>query len=429
MRVLFLTHAHLKKDGLSPVSCERADGFAYIWKKELEWDLDIVHTLGTKWYGPWGGGETLGCRIIEIDPNRLLFEQRKFVNLFSEKVKKLDFYGILITAIERLYTHLSIRLQWLSLDFVKARLWGGKIHEALGDKKYDFIFLSVGNGDEYLMEAGFVISKKLNTPLVIDFRDLYAYHHAGADLPDDRVQKRKKYELKIFKQAILISTPQSQDVEILNTYSSVKVLHVSHCYYVDPTWKVEMRKNPTFTITYIGKLYSNGEGYPLFLKFVAAVQSQYGSQMRVKVFTNEPEKLEADLTRMNLMDSVDVFGWQPLNLIWAELLRSDMILIYNQKISGGRSLLPTKSFISAASGAPLLFLYSYFDTAVSDFLLKYKCGVQTESVDEAMVELDRIWASRKDKSTNSLNLSIPTRKEVSLNFAAEILKLDLSKAS
>lgn len=423
MRALFLTHAHLQKNGLSPVSCERADGFAYIWAKELGWDLDIVHSLGTDWVGPWKEGKGLNSQIIIINPNRLLFEGERVVNLFLKKVRSLDFYGVLITIIERLYIHLSIRLNWLSLDFVKARFWGKKIYKILSDRKYDFIFLSVGNGDEYLMETGFVISKRSNTPLIIDFRDLYAHHHAGSDLPVRRILKKKEYELKIFERTILLSTPQFQDVEIMKTYAGVKVLHVSHCYHVDPTWKVDRQMNSIFTITYTGKLYPNGEGYGLFLKFVAAVQFKYGFQARIKVFTNEPEQLELDLKRNNLIDCVEVYGWQPLDVIWGELVRSDVILIYNSKIIKGRNLLPTKSFISAASGSPILFLYSYLDLAVSDFLLKYKCGIQTHSVEDALLELDKIYILRNCGHKKNFNSYVPTRKDVSLSFAQEILKL------
>src|ERR1700744_5014948 len=68
MKVLSLTHAQLNLEGLSPVSCERADSIVGTWADRLSWDIDVIHTANAKWPGIWPGGKGLKINIITATP-------------------------------------------------------------------------------------------------------------------------------------------------------------------------------------------------------------------------------------------------------------------------------------------------------------------------------------------------------------------------
>lgn len=418
MKVLALTHAHLDKAGLSPVSCERADGFVYTWIMRCKWAVDIVYTKDTKWGGPWGNGIGLNANVITVSPGSLMISEGSFKYRIKSCFKEFRIGELMQMFGERVYAQLCFYFPLPKVSFLKARFWASTISKCLVDK-YDFIFVSSGRGDEYLLETGFRLSKKLSIPLVIDFRDLFSAHHDAQRFTIKQRIQFKKYERKIFERTVLISTPQLQDVDLLSTYAGTSVIQVSHSYYIRPEWNNDVQEPNEFCITYTGKLYASSPGYRLFLDFVRAINLRF-KRVFFQIFTDQPEAIQKDVNTKNLKNVV-ISSWKTPQEIWRHLRQARVVLIYNSSVGEGRSLLPTKAFISAATGNKILFLYSYFDQAVENFVQEYNCGIQVQSVDNAVKWFERNYVDTT-MELKKLNELIPERLMVSYQFGLSIEK-------
>jgi hypothetical protein len=416
LKVLALTHAQLNSNGLSPVSCERADGFVFAWVTRCKWQVDIIYTEGTIWAGPWADGVGLPVNVIHVSPTDLIFQSESFRFQIKFYLRALKFKQFFLLLIERFYSQMCFYFPLPKLPFFKARLWANKVVRKL-HTDYDLIFVSSGRGDEYLLETGYRLSKLISAPLVIDFRDLFSEHHDKSRFNEVQRRNFKNFELKVFKRTLLISTPQAQDVELLSAYATPPVVQVPHSYYILPEWEQNLEAPTEFVVSYAGKLYSDSDGYKLFLDFIKIINSKY-KKVFFKVFTNEVNVINTDIKKYDLTN-ISVFSWQTPDLIWREMRKSRLSLIYNSSVAEGRNLLPTKAIMSAATGNSVLFLFSYYDKAVAGFLATYNCGGQFTTIDKAIEWFEELY-KKSDLTIKQINLSLPERMEVGYNFGLSI---------
>ena len=151
MKVLALTHAHLHPDGLSPVSCERADSIVGAWAERLNWDVDVVYTSGTKWRGIWPEGQGLKVNIsIQDAPQEL---RMGAADLFSTTLQTLINKRQFASAASLVNKRVGKRLRKLISkagfalphDLMIAKKWGLFLSRAddIKSQRFDFVFVCV----------------------------------------------------------------------------------------------------------------------------------------------------------------------------------------------------------------------------------------------------------------------------------------------
>jgi|GEM_PF-1783177 len=437
MKVLALTHAHLNKQGLSPVSCERTDSITGSWGKKLNWDVDVIHTEHTKWPGIWPNGNRLKINIIKVVPSenlmitgvqpmfskslKALVDKKKFASIFSLIARRVG---------KRLRHSLAGKGFLLPSDMIKGQKWGKHILtiKDIHKKKYDFIFVSVGHGDEYLLETALVISNGLNVPMIVDFRDLWSDHHDPKRFNEQQKKLIRKYELRLLHKTILVSVPQKVEVSFLKKWVKMPVYQLSHSAYIEKDWEEGKIISDEFRMLYSGKLYAAAPGLDMFLQLIKELSAApLYKQIRCYFFVDDPETLKKKVQQYEISDNVVINGWVSPSELWAHTRSAHLLVIPDPGISEDHPLFPTKTFQYAYSGRQILCLFRYKNEEMDELLKNYDAGKSFTNIADAKKWVEKLsFETSQYEALPSLR-KIPLREDIAVEYALFIEQLLLKK--
>jgi hypothetical protein len=430
MRVLALTHAHLHPEGLSPVSCERADSLVGTWSNELGWEVDVVYTHGSQWGGIWPDGKGLNVNIIDQRaPDNLMMSRKS--ELFSTQVKALvakkEFARLLPLALSQIAKRtrklLSDNGLAIPYQFVKAKKWGAALAHipSIKQAKYDFIFACVGNGDEYLLQTALTLSENLGLPMVVDFRDLWSDHHDPKRFTDKQRKIIRRLEQRLLKNTVLLSVPQKPMVKRLEETTKIPVHLTTHGAHVEPEWSDGHVVSDEFRLLYAGKLYPGGPGLIMLLELLQAISREKTEKpVRCHFYVDDVAALSKLVEERNITSHVVIHSWVSPAAIWEQMRSAHLLITYDSGLSMSMPLLMTKAYQYAHSGRPILALYKYDNSSYDEFFKQYNAGKIFYDVQDAATWVKMISASENQYKLMPTFGRVPMREQVAAEFGLRI---------
>ena len=436
MKVLALTHAHLNPDGLSPVSCERADSITGTWAEKLNWDVDVIHTKNTKWRGIWPEGKGLKINIIdeESPQNFMMGEPQLFSTVLKKHLTKgkiKDAFTLVSNRITK-RTRISLAARGLVLPYELAigEKWGQYLltTNSLNSKKYDFIFACVGYGDEYLLQTALVLSKQLNIPMVVDFRDLWSEHHEPHRFTAEQRALIRKHEIKLLKNTVLISVPQKHMKALLERWTNIPVYLLSHSAYVGKDWADGKVVNNEFRMLYAGKLYAQGPGLKMLLEFIKKLSAaKLDIPFKCYFFVDDTATLKKIVSSYGIADFISVNEWVSPSALWGNLRSAHLLLIPDSGVAEHFPIIPTKAFQYAYTGQQILCLLEYKNDEMQEFLDEYDAGLASTNIDEAVKWTKELAQEQTQYNSLPPLRNIPLRENLAMQFGEYIEKAIVKK--
>ena len=432
MNVLALTHAHLTADGLSPVSCERADSVTGTWAGKMGWNVDVIHTKNTKWRGIWPGGKDLKINIITADaPKELMMgEPQLFSTQLKAHLAKKNIGGAASLVGSRIVkrTHIALTQKGILMPYELklAEKWADYLLTTTGisSKKYDFIFVCVGYGDEYLLQTGLTISRKLNIPMVVDFRDLWSEHHDPHRFTAAEKSRIRRYEKKLLATTVLISVPQKHMKVLLDRWVHCPTYHLAHSAYVGKDWEDGSVVSNEFRMLYAGKLYPNGPGIRMLLEVIKKVAAMPLSKpFRCHFFVDESPVLKKLADEYGVADNIVINDWVSPWQLWKNTRSAHLLVIIDSATEENYPVLLTKTFQYAYSGQQLLCLLKYENNEMREFLDKYNAGMVTTHVDEAVKFVTQLAANKSIYEALPPLRNVAKREDIAAAYGMAIEKV------
>ena len=430
MKVLALTHAHLNIAGLSPVSCERADSIAETWCKEMKWQVDVLHTSQTKWRGIWPDGKGMAVNILSVSaPESLMMPDAvpMFLNTAKKFIQTLE-YGKLFSLLKN---RISKNLQRvlaekgivLSYELALARRWGEYLLtiKEITPKKYDFIFVSVGYGDEYLLETALIISQKLKVPMVVDFRDLWSDHHDPERFTNGQRKNIKKNESRLLKTTILLSVPQKPMASFLE-WTNIPVHFTSHSAYIESNWEDGEIITDEFRMLYAGKLYPESPGLEMLMQLIQKLAKEDLGRPLICHFYTDEGSILGDLAIVHGIEKyIAIHNWITPKAIWKEMRSAHLLLTFDTGIS--MPLIMTKSYQYAYTGRPILALYNKDNESYTEFFRLYDAGRIFYDTQKAMQWVKEMILEETQYKMLPALKKIPLRNEIAEELGEKIIEI------
>ncbi|WP_345081383.1 hypothetical protein [Nemorincola caseinilytica] len=431
MKILALTHAHLNSEGLSPVSCERADSVTGTWADRLGWKVDVVHTAGTKWRGIWPGGKGMKVNIIEeAPPTGLMMEaQELFATALKESLKKGRPIKAASLIVQRLRKRTRARLAAKGMadpqELVVAMKWGKYLAASaqIQRERYDAVFACVGYGDEYLLQTAYTLSERLGLPMVVDFRDLWSGHHEAHRFTAAQRALINKYERRLLARTVLISVPQTHMVHLLEKWVQCPVYHLMHSAYVDKRWEDGAVISNEFTMLYAGKLYPLGPGIRMLLEMVQ-LMAQAGMTRPFKciLHVDDPVALTRMAEEYGVTEHIEANGWISPAELWQKIRSAHLLLIPDSGVAEDHPVVPTKTFQYAYAGRQILCLFRYMNDEMRDFLQEHHAGaVCTDASAAAKWAVDLAADAGLYRELPPLR-NVPMREDVAAAYGKAVAK-------
>ncbi len=436
MNVLALTHAHLTPDGLSPVSCERADSIVGTWGSRFKWNVDVVYTAGTRWRGIWPEGKGLPINIVKEEaPRELMMAGAK---LFSTQVRdiinKRQFLKLVPLVTDRMMHRARTALAnkgWVATQELNAgEQWGQYLagRERIRKQRYDFLFVCVGYGDEYLLQTALTLSKRLGVPMVVDFRDLWSDHHDPDRFNEQQKQLIRQWEKKLLTRTVLISVPHRHMGVLLNKWSPIPVHLLSHSAYVGADWEDGQATNDEFRMVYAGKLYATGPGIGMLMEFIKKLLAeQLYKPLRCEFYVDDTETLKRMAESYGISAAIAINGWVSPGELWKKLRSAHLLLLPDAGVAENYPLLPTKIFQYAYTGRQILCLEKYPNYEIKEFLDKHAAGIATTDTDVAVKWVKELSAERGQYGPLPPLRDIRLREDQAVIFGLEIEKIIAKK--
>jgi glycosyltransferase involved in cell wall biosynthesis len=430
MRVLALTHAQLTPDGLSPVSCERADSIVGAWGARLGWDIDVVHTKGTKWRGIWPGGKGMKISIVEeAAPAALLMGTPELFSVTAKRLLKQNNIGGIISLFtgrirKKVRAALSAKGMMYPYEMHIGAQWGEVLAQSrnLRQKKYDFLFACIGYGDEYLLVTAKVLSDKLGIPMVVDFRDLWSQHHEPERFNAKQRQQLRKYEHALLKNTVMASVPQPHMRKLLEEWCPAPVHISSHSAYIGPAWKDGEVVSDEFRVLYAGKLYP-GPVLEMLMQILKRVANEkLAKPVKYRFFVDNTTRLKELVKEYGIREQMEINEWASPEQLWKEL-RSAHLLINLHLDLGDYPIITTKSFQYAATGRDMIAINKNHNSAYEDFMQRYNAGHVTYSVDDAVSWVKQYAQNEKLYKELPPLRNVPTREEEGVKYGQAIAQV------
>jgi hypothetical protein len=423
MKVLSLTHAHLSPEGLSPVSCERADSITGTWGQMAGWRVDVIHTTGTKWRGIWPEGTGLPIKIIKAEaPQHLMFAGMPPFAAEVKRLAKQKKMGALVGLVKkRISYRLNIKLANKGLATPHAlqiaTTWGKALAQLpeVRQKQYDFIFVCAGYGDEYLLQTAYVLSRELNAPIIADLRDLWSDHHEQERFTDKQRRNIRKYEQKIFAKAMLVSVPQVAMVHALERWMAVPVYLASHSAHIDPAWPDGKVVGDAYRILYAGKLYPASPGSEMLMEMLRQFsKAESAKPVQAVFYVDEPARLREMVQEYGIAHMVSINDWITPGQLWGEIRSAHLLITFDTGIN--MPLVMTKVFQYALSGRRVLALYKDRNVAYEHFFGEHPCGDIYYDVGEAVNKVAALIEEQEQYKQMPALRKVPTREEIALAY-------------
>lgn len=432
MKVLALTHAHLNLNGLSPVSCERADSITGVWADKLHWDVDVIHTNNTKWQGIWPSGKGLKINIITPEAPRHLMmgEPQLFSVVLKTHLAKRKIKDAAALVGKRIIkrTHIAMAAKGMAMPYELSlgEKWGKYLLSAclINNKKYDFIFACIGYGDEYLLQTALTISQKLNIPMVVDFRDLWSEHHEPHRFTPQQRAMIRKQEIRLLKNTLLITAPQTQMITLLRKWVTPPVYQVPHSAYIEKSWGDGHVINDHFTMLYAGKLYPDGPGIKMLLELIKNLsQQQLPKPFTCRFFVDNTTKLKQMAADYGVVANISANEWISPQALWGEIRSAHLLVITDLGVSEQHPILPTKTFQYAYSGRRILCLFRYMETEMKALLEQYNAGRIYTNIAEATDWVKNITFEEEQYNSMPPLRNVPLRQDIAEQYGNEIIKV------
>jgi glycosyltransferase involved in cell wall biosynthesis len=432
MKILALTHAHLAPDGLSPVSCERADSITGIWAAKLNWDVDVIYTKNTKWRGIWPGGKGLKINIINADaPEGLMMgEPQLFSATLKTQISQKQYSNALSLVSNRIRKRIRSVLSnnnfALPHQLSAGRKWGVYLSSLslINQNKYDYIFVSAGYGDEYLLQTGLVLSKKLHVPMIVDFRDLWSEHHDPTRFTPAQKKQIHNHEKKLLTTTALISVPQKHMKVLLDKWVPAPVYHLPHSPYIGKDWKDGHVVSNEFRILYAGKLYANGPGITMLLELIRKLsETTLPKPFTCHFFVDDTATLKKLVDKYGIANKIMINEWVSPWELWQNLRSAHLLVIIDSSTEENYPILLTKTFQYAYSGRQLLCLQQHRNDEMKEFLDLHRAGAVFTDTDEAVKWVTQLSAGHTQYEALPPLRDIPTREDVAEQFGKEIESL------
>ena len=432
MKVLALTHAHLNPEGLSPVSCERADSIVAAWGERLNWDIDVVYTNGTKWHGIWPEGAGLKVNIIRQDaPDDLKMGTS---HLFSKTLQTLVGKKQFASAASLVNKRITKRIRSvfaeegfaLPHEVMLAERWGVYLSLAkdINSKHYDFIFVCVGHGDEYLLQTALTLSRELRIPMIVDFRDLWSEHHVPGRFTDKQRKQLHRIEKRLLVNTVLISVPQKHMATLLKKWATAPVYLLSHSAYADKSWEDGHVITDEFTMQYAGKLYPGGPGMRMLLELIKKLsEAQLYKPVKCHFFVDDIETLLRLAKAHGVESNISINGWVSPSVLWKNMRSAHLLIIPDAGVAENFPLLPTKTFQYAHSGRQILGLSPYKNLEMQEFLTHFNAGTFCTNVDDAVKWITQLSFEKGQYESLPPLRKVAMRTDVAVEYGTEIEKL------
>lgn len=430
MKVLALTHAHLSPEGLSPVSCERADSITGTWAGMPGWEVDVVHTSGTQWRGIWPGGKGLPIHIIHAEPHPSLMMGS--AQLFSAELKALvakkKLASVTALAGKRIVYRVRGKLanEGMAMPhaMVLGRKWGKQLAgmPAIAGKKFDFIFVCAGYGDEYLLETAFALSKSLHTPIIADLRDLWSDHHEPGRFTEKQRKHIRRHEQRIFEQALMLSVPQHAMATALEKWLKVPVHLASHSAHVDPIWPDGKVVSDEYRILYAGKLYAGSPGLKMLLELLQQlVKEETAKPVKGIFYVDDTAKLKQLAAQYDITDHVSINDWISPGVLWSETRSAHLLVTFDTGLT--MPLIMTKTFQYAHSGRPILALYTHHSPPYEQFFEGTGSGYVYYGVPLAVSRVRDLIKNKEQYEVMPPLKKVLTRDEIARAYGHKIEEL------
>lgn len=436
MNILSLTHAHLNTEGLSPVSCERADSLVGTWSERLNWNIDTIHTKNTKWRGIWPGGNGLKINIIQVEaPGNLMMTVPQIFSItLKTLLAKKQYIGAVRMVVKRIHKRLRATLAKNGLalphELSVAKKWGAYLSTLsnIKNKKYDYIFVCVGSGDEYLLQTGLILSKKLHIPMFVDLRDLWSNYHDPGRFTDKQRKQIRSYEKKLLVTTVLISTPQKHYITLLKKWTNIPLYHLPHSAYVGKGWEDGQVIRDEFRMLYAGKLYANGPGIIMLMELIKKLsQITLYKPFKCHFFVDDTKTLEQLAAKYGISDTIVINTWIHPWQLWKNTRSAHLLVIIDSATEENHPLLLTKTFQCAYSGQQLLCLQQYNNIEMQEFLDEHNAGATFTDTDEAKKWIVQLSAEKKQYESLPPLRNIPMRENVAEKYGREIEMLRADK--
>jgi len=432
MKVLALTHAHLNVEGLSPVSCERADSIVGAWAEGLNWDVDLVYTHGTKWRGIWPEGQGMKVNIMGVEAPEEL--RMGAAGLFSDTLQALIGEKKFIGAASLVNQRLSKRIRKVLAEkgfvwpheIMLAEKWGLYLSQvsAINSKEYDFIFVCVGHGDEYLLQTALTLSKKLQVPMIVDFRDLWSEHHIPGRFTDKQRKQIHRMEKKLLVNTVLISVAQKHMASLLRKWATAQVYLLTHSAYIDSSWQDGHVISNEFTMLYAGKLYPEGPGLKMLLELIKNLpQAPLYKPVTCRFFVDDTATLRKLAENYGVENHIFICGWISPSELWKNMRSAHVLVVPDSGVAENFPLLPTKTFQYLYTGRQILSLSPYDNPEMSEFLEQLDAGKAFTNVNDAEKWLVQLSFEKSLYESMPQLRKVAMREDVAVEFGREIEKI------
>lgn len=431
MKVLALTHTHLNQEGLSPVSCERADSIVSAWAEKLHWDIDVIHTKGTKWRGIWPEGKGLKVNILQPDAPAPLKMGK--TELFSKTLQNFINAKQFARAAALIYKRISKKIRTvfaekgvaLPSEILLAEKWGNYLSQDtnIRNKQYDFVFVCVGHGDEYLLQTAVTLSRKLHIPMIVDFRDLWSEHHVPGRFTAKQRAQIHRIEKKLLINTLLISVPQKHMALLLRKWVATPVYLLSHSAYVDKDWEDGKMISNEFTMLYAGKLYADGPGLGMLIELIKKLsKAPLYKPVKCHFFVDDTERLQNLATAYGIENCISINNWVSPSELWKNMRSAHLLVIPDAGVAEDFPLLPTKTFQYAHTGRQILSLSPHKNEEMDEFLDQWKAGKLCNTVDDAVKWLTQLSFDKNLYEIMPPLRNVAMRGDVAVEYGKEIEK-------
>jgi glycosyltransferase involved in cell wall biosynthesis len=339
--------------------------------------------------------------------------------------KKLPALGLLAARriARRLRGKLAERGAAMPYELVVGRQWGKYLfeHTQIRKSRYDFIFACVGHGDEYLLATAFALAKKLNAPMVVDFRDLWSEHHEESRFTGRQRALVRQYEHKLLSRTVLLSVPQKPMAQKFEQYLHIPVHITSHSAHIEPGWPDGEVVAGEFRLLYAGKIYAGNPGLDMLFGLLRELaRVDLPKSVKCHFYTDDPDALKQMAQEEGVAGSVVAHGWVSPAEVWRQMRSAHLLLIFDGGFFRGMPLIMTKTYQYALSGRPILALSKNGNESYEAFFARYNAGTVCTSVTDAAQ-----WAAqlaRDERNYTSLPplKDVPTRPQIAREFAGAI---------
>jgi glycosyltransferase involved in cell wall biosynthesis len=298
----------------------------------------------------------------------------------------------------------------------------------IAGKKYDFIFVCVGYGDEYLLQTALTLSQNLKIPMIVDFRDLWSDHHEPQRFTEKQKKMIRKYEKKLLKNTILISVPQRHMVKLLNSWCDIPVYLLSHSAYKGENWQDGYVDSNEFKMLYAGKIYADGPGLKMLLTLIKELsQARLYKPLKCHFYVDDTVKLANLVKLYEVTENVVINGWISPELLWKELRSAHLLLITDSGAAENYPLLPTKTFQYLYTGRQILCLSRYENFEMKDFLEHQNAGMDTTEIPAALKWVEKLSFQKELYERLPPLRNVALRENVAFEFGKHIESIILKK--